>query len=119
VPVYTRKTFEPTDQGTLLLQRVCSAARAEACAAAERLVAIWELFTVRMRDTEETVDWVVVAMDAVCAEIASALSISHGLAASHVRYARALREQLPLVGRASSPVTSMKRRSAPWCFGLA
>jgi hypothetical protein len=92
--------FEPTDPTTMLLQRVCSAARAEACAAAERLVAIWELFTLRMRETDETVEWAADATDAVCAEIAAALSISHGLAASHVRYARALREQLPMVGRA-------------------
>jgi len=37
-------------------------------------------------------------MEAVAAEVAAALRISQGLAASRVRYARALRERLPKVG---------------------
>lgn len=85
---------------TALLQRVCSAARAESCAAAERLVAIGDLFALRLRQSGETADWAIDTEDAVCAEVAAALSISHALAASHLRYARALREQLPLLGRA-------------------
>jgi hypothetical protein len=92
--------FESTDPAALLLQRVCSATRAEACAAADRLVAIGELFCLRMREAGETPDWAIDTTDEVCAEISAALSISNGLAASHLRYARALRERLPLVGRA-------------------
>lgn len=83
-----------------LLQRICSAARAEACAVGERLSAIGELFALRRVQFEETADWAVDAEAAVVAEIAAALSISQGLAASHMRYARAMREQLPLLGRA-------------------
>ncbi|MDT5314218.1 MAG: hypothetical protein QOE74_3238, partial [Mycobacterium sp.] len=92
--------FDKGAQPTALLQRVCSASRAEACAAADRLVAVGELFSLRMRQSEETADWAIDAMDAVSAEVAAALSISQGLAASHVRYARAMREQLPMLGRA-------------------
>jgi hypothetical protein len=91
--------FDLPDAPLPLVQRVCSAARAEACAAAERLVAIGELFSLRMVQAAETPNWAVDAMEAVCAEVAAALSISTGLAASHVRYARALREQLPMLGR--------------------
>ena len=91
--------FDTPDAPLSLVQRVCSAARAEACAAAERLVAIGELFSLRMTQAGETPNWAVDAMEAVCAEVAAALSISAGLAASHVRYARALREQLPMLGR--------------------
>jgi hypothetical protein len=91
------------DTGTTpvaLLQRVGSAARAEACAAGERLSAIGELFALRRGQSEETADWAIDAEAAVCAEVSAVLSISPGLAASHLRYARALREQLPLLGRA-------------------
>ena len=44
-------------------------------------------------------DWTVDATDAVAVEVSAALSISRGLAASHVRYAHALRVQLPALGR--------------------
>lgn len=82
------------------MQRVCSASRAEACAAAERLVAIGELVSLRMTQSGETQEWAVDATDAVTAEVAAALSISQRLAATYVTRARALREQLPMVGRA-------------------
>lgn len=84
----------------VVLGRVVAAVRAQSCAAAARLVAIGELFAVRMAQCGETEDWAVDAEDAVCAEVAAALSISHAMAASHLRYARALREQLPRVGAA-------------------
>ncbi|TQR87174.1 HNH endonuclease [Mycobacterium hodleri] len=84
-----------------LLQRMCSAARAEACAAAERLVAIGELVSLRLaQDADATELWVVDATDAVTLEVAAALGISRDLAASHVRYAHALRFCLPRLGRA-------------------
>ncbi|GAB7068321.1 HNH endonuclease signature motif containing protein [Mycolicibacterium hodleri] len=84
-----------------LLQRMCSAARAEACAAAERLVAIGELVSLRLAEDAGATDlWVVDATDAVTLEVAAALGISRDLAASHVRYAHALRFSLPRLGRA-------------------
>jgi hypothetical protein len=86
---------------TTVLQRMCSAARAEACAAAERLVAIGELVSLRLaEDAGATELWVVDATDAVTLEVAAALNISRDLAASHVRYAHALRFSLPRLGRA-------------------
>ncbi|KAA0096730.1 DUF222 domain-containing protein [Mycolicibacterium sp. P1-18] len=88
-------------ESAVLLQRVCSAARAEACAAAERLVAIGELVSLRLAEDAGATDlWVVDATDAVTLEVAAALGISRGLAASHVRYAHALRFALPRLGRA-------------------
>ncbi|MCV7132726.1 DUF222 domain-containing protein [Mycobacterium hodleri] len=84
-----------------LLQRMCSAARAEACAAAERLVAIGELVSLRLAEDAGATDlWVVDATDAVTLDVAAALGISRDLAASHVRYAHALRFCLPRLGRA-------------------
>jgi hypothetical protein len=76
-----------------------AAARAEARAAGERLVAIGELMVLRMRqDGGATEDWVLDVVDAVAFEVAAELCISRGLAASHIRYADALRHQVPAVG---------------------
>jgi hypothetical protein len=92
--------FDGVDPAVLLLQRVCSAARAEACAGAQRLVAIGELVSLRLaQDGGASDDWAVDAVDAVTIEVSAALGISRGLAASHVRYAHALRVQLPQLGR--------------------
>ena len=89
-----------SDPATLLLQKMCSAARAESCAAAARLVAIGELVSLRLaEDGGASEDWTVDATDAVAIEVSVALGISRGLAASHVRYAHALRVQLPVLGR--------------------
>ena len=89
-----------SDPATLLLQRMCSAARAESCAAAARLVAIGELVSLRLaEDGGASQDWTVDATDAVAIEVSVALGISRGLAASHLRYAHALRVQLPALGR--------------------
>ena len=59
--------------------------------------------------------WVVDATDAVTLEVAAALNISRDLAASHVRYAHALRFSLPGWGGRSSPATSTKPCSGPVC----
>ena len=89
-----------SDPATLLLQRMCSAARAESCAAAARLVAIGELVSLRLaEDGGASEDWTVDATDAVAIEVSVGLGISRGLAASHLRYAHALRVQLPALGR--------------------
>ena len=87
-----------SDPVVLLLQRVCSAARAEACAAATRLVAIADLVALRLaQDGGASDGWVLDATDAVTL-ISTALRCSRRFAASQVRYAHALRYQLPQLG---------------------
>ncbi|ORA80031.1 HNH endonuclease [Mycobacterium malmoense] len=80
------------------VDRICAATRVENRAAAEQLVAIGELFGYRLSRCSENEDWAIDTMEAVAAEVAAALRISQGLAASRLRYARAMRERLPRVG---------------------
>lgn len=80
-----------------LVERICSASRAANHATAERLVAVGELFALRLRRCSETEDWAADTMEAVAAEVAAALQISQGLARSYLGYARAMRERLPRV----------------------
>ena len=87
-----------TAQSAALLERVGAAARAENRAAAAQLVAIGELFGYRLSRCSDTEDWAIDTMAAVAAEVGAHLRISQGLAASRLRYARALRERLPKVG---------------------
>jgi uncharacterized protein DUF222 len=92
--------FEESDPAVPLLQRMCSAARAEACASAARLVAIGELVALRVAENGgASDDWIIDANDAVVFEISAALGISRAWAASHVNYAYALRMQVPLLGK--------------------
>jgi len=86
-----------TAESAVLVERICSAARAENRAAAAQLVAIGELFVYRLSRCSETEDWAIDTMEAVAAEVGAALRISQGLAASRVRYARTMRERLPTV----------------------
>jgi hypothetical protein len=81
-----------------LVDRICAAARAENRAAAAQLAGIGDLFAYRLSRCSETEDWAIDTMEAVAAEVAAALRISQGLAASRLRYARAMRERLPRVG---------------------
>ncbi|OBL08899.1 hypothetical protein A5646_11780 [Mycobacterium sp. 1245499.0] len=81
-----------------LLERIGAAARAENRAAAAQLVAIGELFAYRLSRCAETEEWAMDTEAAVGAEVAAELRISQGLAASRLRYARAMRERLPKVG---------------------
>jgi hypothetical protein len=81
-----------------LLERIGASARAENRAAAAQLTAIGELFGYRLSRCAETEDWAIDTEAAVSAEVAAELRISQGLAASRVRYARAMRERLPKVG---------------------
>ncbi|MGV0038115.1 HNH endonuclease signature motif containing protein [Mycobacterium colombiense] len=81
-----------------LLGRIGAAARAENRAAAAQLVAIGELFAYRLSRCSECEQWAVDTEAAVSAEVGAALRIGQGLAASKVRYARAMRERLPKVG---------------------
>ena len=92
--------FEGSDPAVLLMQRVCSAARAEACGAAARLVAIGDMVALRVaQNGGASDDWIIDANDAVVLEIAAGLGISRKWAASYVDYAYALRVQIPQVGR--------------------
>jgi len=86
-----------TGESAALVDEVCVAARAENRAAAAQLDAIGRLFGYRLSRCSETEDWAIDTMEAVAAEVAAALRIGQGLAASRVRYARAMRERLPKV----------------------
>ncbi|MDT5138354.1 MAG: hypothetical protein QOD58_2616, partial [Mycobacterium sp.] len=78
--------------------RIRAAARVANQAAGAELVAIGELFGYRLGQSCETADWAIDTEAAVAAEVGAGLRISQGLAASKLRYARALRERLPKVG---------------------
>jgi Domain of unknown function (DUF222) len=87
-----------TPESSALVERIGVSARAENRAAAAQLAAIGELFSYRLSRCSETEEWAVDTEAAVSAEVAAQLRISQGLAASRVRYARAMRERLPQVG---------------------
>lgn len=87
-----------TRESAELLEEIGAAARAENRAAAAQLVGIGRLFAYRLSRCSDTEDWAIDTMEAVAAEVAAELRISQALAASRVRYARALRERLPKVG---------------------
>ncbi len=87
-----------TAQSAGLLAEIAAAARVENRAAAAQLVVMGELFAYRLSRCGETEDWAIDTMEAVAAEVAAELRISQALAASRLRYARALRERLPKVG---------------------
>jgi Domain of unknown function (DUF222) len=88
-----------TPESAALLDRVCEAGRAEACAAAERLVAVGELFVLRCRDSGEEQDWATDTWEAVAAQVAAALQCSVAMGSSYLRYAMAMRDRLPQVGK--------------------
>ncbi|HUO38583.1 MAG TPA: DUF222 domain-containing protein [Mycobacterium sp.] len=94
--------WEPptTSRSTALMERIGACSRTEAQAAGGRLVAIGELFAIRMAQRGETPDWAVDTWAAVGAEVAAALRISLAMAGSYLHYALALRERLPRVGQA-------------------
>ncbi len=89
----------PTPESTALLDRVGEAGRAEARAAAERLVAVGELLVVRCRDSGEQPDWAADAWDATAAQVGAVLNCSVARAHGYLRYAMALRDRLPEVGK--------------------
>ena len=95
--LFERRYPSATPESAALVDRICVSARAENRAAAAQLGAIGELFTYRLARCWETEDWAIDTTEAVTAEVAAALRVSQGLAASRVRYARAMRERLPQV----------------------
>jgi hypothetical protein len=80
-----------------LLEEIGAAARAENRAAAAQLDAVGRLFGYRLSRCSDTEEWAIDTMEALAAEVGAALRISQGMAASRVRYARAMRERLPKV----------------------
>ena len=90
----------PTPESAALLDRIGEAGRSEARAAALRLVAIGELFVLRLRDSGEQADWAMDTWEAVAAQVAAALQCSIAMGSSYLRYAMALRDRLPEVGKA-------------------
>jgi hypothetical protein len=89
-----------TPESAALLDRIGEAGRSEARAAALRLVAIGELFVLRLRDSGEQADWAMDTWEAVAAQVAAALQCSIAMGSSYLRYAMALRDRLPEVGKA-------------------
>jgi hypothetical protein len=83
--------------GSSLLARIGDAARAEAQAAATRLLAIGELFRLRLAQHGEREHWAADTSDAVAAETAAELGTSVAMGHSNLRYARAMHERLPAV----------------------
>ena len=88
-----------TPESTALLDRARDAHRAEAQAAAGRLVAIGELFVVRLRDSGEHEDWAMDTREAVAAQVAAALNCTVAMGSSYLNYAIAMRDRLPQVGK--------------------
>jgi hypothetical protein len=91
---------QSTPESAALLDRVGEAGRAEARAAAERLVAVGELLMLRCRDSGEEPHWAADAWDATAAQVGAVLNCSVARAHSYVRHAMALRDRLPQVGKA-------------------
>jgi hypothetical protein len=87
-----------TAESAAFLGRIGAMGRIENRAAAAQLVAVGELFGYRLSRCSDTERWAVDTEAAVAAEVAAVLCISQGLAASRLRYARAMRERLPRVG---------------------
>lgn len=92
-------TLEPTRASAHLLQRIGEASRAEAQAAAERLVAVADLFEQRIRELGDRAQWCVDTHEAVAAEVAATLRTSIAMGHSHLSYAMAMRQRLPKVGK--------------------
>ncbi len=95
--LYERHHPSQTAESAALVEEICCFARLENRAAAAQLAAIGRLFGYRLSRCSETEDWAADTMEAVAAEVGAALRISQGLAASRLRYARAMRERLPEV----------------------
>jgi hypothetical protein len=93
--LFERRYPTRTTESSAFLDRIGASWRAKNRAAAAMLVAVGELFAYRLARCSDTEDWAVDTEAAVSAEVAAALRMSQGLAASHLRYARAMREQLP------------------------
>jgi hypothetical protein len=95
--LFERHYPSTTPESAALLDRIAASWRAENRAAAASLAAIGELFGYRLARCSDTEEWAIDTEEAVAAELGAALRISQRLAASRLRYARAMRERLPAV----------------------
>ncbi len=95
--LFERRYPTRTTESAALLDRIGTSWREQNRAAAAALTAIGELFAYRLTRCSDTEDWAVDTEAAVSAEVAAALRMSQALAASQLRYARAMRERLPNV----------------------
>jgi hypothetical protein len=93
--LFERRYPTRTSESAVLVDRIGASWRDQNRAAAAALTAIGELFAYRLTRCSDTEDWAVDTEAAVSAEVAVALRMSQGLAASQLRYARAMRERLP------------------------
>ncbi len=98
------------------MERMCGAWRAEARAAADRLVAVGELFEMRRVQRGERADWAVDTWAAVGAEVAAALRVSSAVAGGVLRDALAMRERLPRVAALFGAGDIDYRMFRRWCF---
>jgi hypothetical protein len=93
--LFERRHPTRTTESAALVDRIGTSWRDQNRAAAAALAAIGELFAYRLSRCSDTEDWAVDTEAAVSAEVAAALRMSQALAASQLRYARAMRERLP------------------------
>ncbi|UMB68971.1 HNH endonuclease signature motif containing protein [Mycobacterium paraterrae] len=93
--LFERRHPSTTPESAALVDRISASWREQNRGAAAALVAVGDLFAYRLTRCSDTEDWAVDTEAAVSAEVAAALRMSQGLAASQLRYARAMRERLP------------------------
>jgi hypothetical protein len=93
--LFERRYPSRTAESAALVDRIGASWRAQNRGAAAALTAIGELFAYRLTRCSDTEEWAVDTEAAVSAEVAAELRMSQGLAASQLRYARAMRERLP------------------------
>ena len=96
--LFERRYPSTTRESAALVDGICASWRAQNRGVGALLSAVGQLFGYRLSRCSETQDWAIDTEEAVAAEVAAALRISQGLAASQLRYARAMRERLPKVG---------------------
>lgn len=92
------RAWSTTTESSALVDRICASSRLQNQAAGQRLAAIGELDSLRARQHAANEQWVTDTFVAVAAEVAAALNVTEALAASFVRYARAMRDRLPQCG---------------------
>ncbi|MDT7735402.1 MAG: hypothetical protein QOE12_2576 [Mycobacterium sp.] len=93
--LFERRYPTRTAESAALVDRIGASWWAQSRGAAAALTAIGELFAYRLTRCSDTEEWAVDTEAAVSAEVAAELRMSQGLAASQLRYARAMRERLP------------------------
>ena len=108
----------PTPESAALLDRIGEAGRAEAQAAARRLVAVGELFVLRLRDSGEQADCAMDTWDAVAAQVAAALQCSIAMGSSYLALCNGFARSAPRSGQGYfRPAISTIAHFRPSCSG--